>query len=223
MKKTQEQEATRVRKTAEVRKAEIVDAALRLAGDIGPDRLTTEALAKSVGISQPGIFRHFPTKANIWEAVAESISKRLRANFAASEKEQKLPVDRLRSFVTDHLSFIEKTPAIPAILFSRELHAENDILRAFFARMIANRQAHISGLIAAEIEAGRFAKTLDADDAAYLILALIQGLAMRWSLNARSFDLVEEGRRLLELQLAGFTNAQRPSGKRPKVNRKPQK
>ncbi len=51
---------TRVRKSAEDRKAEIVDAALRLADDIGPDRLSTEVLAEAVGISQPGIFRHFP-------------------------------------------------------------------------------------------------------------------------------------------------------------------
>lgn len=213
---------TRVRKSAEDRKAEIVDAALRLAGDIGPDRLTTEALAKAVGITQPGIFRHFPSKANIWEAVAERIGKRLRANAAMNDKKRGQPIDQLRSFVTGHLSFIEKTPAIPAILFSRELHAENDKLRAFFARMIARRQTHLSGLIAAEIEAGRFDKALDPDDAAYLILALIQGLAMRWSLNARGFDLVEEGRRLLELQLDGFGNAQRLTRKRPKINRKPQ-
>lgn len=222
MKKTPDQLTMRVRKTAEVRKAEIVDAALRLAGDIGPDRLTTEALAKAVGISQPGIFRHFPTKANIWQAVAERIGNRLQANFTVSQKVQKRPVDQLRKLVTGHLSFIERTPAIPAILFSRELHAENDTLRAFFAGMIASRQAHISRLIAAEIEKGRFSKSLDADDAAYLVLALIQGLAMRWSLNARNFDLVEEGRRLLELQLDGFKNTTQPTRKPSTINRKPQ-
>jgi hypothetical protein len=32
---------------------------------------------------------------------------------------------------------------------------------------------------------------------------------MRWSLNARSFDLVEEGRRLMELQLKGFKTCSR--------------
>jgi AcrR family transcriptional regulator len=214
---------TRDRKCAEDRKTEIIDAALRLAGDNGPDRLTTEVLAKAVGISQPGIFRHFPSKANIWEAVAERIGKLLNTNAAKSEKNNDQPIDKLRSLVTGHLSFIEKTPAIPAILFSRELHAENDKLRAFFAGMMARRHTHLSGLIATEIKASRFDKALDPDDAAYLILALIQGLAMRWSLSARAFDLVEEGRRLLELQLDGFRNVQRPTTERPKVNRKSKK
>ncbi len=196
--------ATRTRKSAPERKSEIIVAALRLAAEIGPDRLTTEALAREVGISQAGIFRHFPTKADIWDAVAEHIGKMLREKAAANKNIAGLPVDQLRKFVCGHLGFLETTPAIPAILFSRELHASNDKLRAFFAGLIASRQRHFAKLIQAEIDAGRFKAGLSADDAAYLILALIQGLAMRWSLNARSFDLVEEGRRLLELQLAGF-------------------
>lgn len=61
--------STRIRKSAKERKVEIVEATLRLAAEIGPDRMTTEALAKEVGISQPSIFRHFPTKGHIWEAV----------------------------------------------------------------------------------------------------------------------------------------------------------
>lgn len=44
------------------------------------------------------------------------------------------------------------------------------------------------------------------DDAAFLILGLVQGLAIRWSISGRSFDLAEEGSRLLDLQLRGFAD-----------------
>ena len=207
--------ATRVRKSATERKVEIVDAVIRLSGDIGPDRLTTDRLATEIGISQPGIFRPLPTKGEIWVAVGQRIAERLRANASLNKTKNALPIDQLRSFVIGHLAFISKTPAIPAILFSRELHAENDKLRAFFAGLIANRQRKFAELIKSEISAGRFHETLNPDDAAYLILALIQGLAMRWSLNARRFDLVAEGERLLELQLDGFrVSARKDSGVR---------
>ncbi len=196
--------STRTRKSADERKEEIVEATLRLAGEVGPDRMTTEALAKEIGISQPGIFRHFPTKGAIWEAVGQHIGKLLQAKMTLTKKKGNRPAEDLRDFVIVQLTFIEATPAIPAILFSRELHAENEKLRTFFAGLIASRHKHFSKLIAAEISSGRFKKTLDADDAAFLILALIQGLAMRWSLNARSFDLPLEGARLLDLQLEGF-------------------
>ncbi len=198
--------ATRTRKSSKERKAQIVAAAIRLAGKIGPDRLTTLALAREVGISEAGIFRHFSTKGDIWQAVANHIGSLLQAKSALSDDDGLSPVDQLRHFVIGHLTFIEATPAIPAILFSRELHAENDQLRRFFAGLVAQRQSHFRSLIAAEIKAGHVHKDLDADDAAIVVLALVQGLAMRWSLNDRSFDLVEEGERLLEMLLSGFSS-----------------
>jgi AcrR family transcriptional regulator len=196
--------STRIRTSARERKSEIVETVLLLAAEVGPDRLSTEALAAAVGISQPGIFRHFPKKSDIWEAVAERIAELLRENWTAMENEDLRSADRMRSFVTGHLTFLQTTPAIPAILFSRELHAENEVLRSFFAGLMQRVHQFVSQMIASEIKAGRYDRKLDPDDAAYLVLALIQGLAMRWSLNERKFNLVKEGERLLALQLSGF-------------------
>jgi len=52
-----------VRKSAELRKAEIVATVLDLADRIGPDRVTTGAVASQIGVTQAALFRHFPTKA----------------------------------------------------------------------------------------------------------------------------------------------------------------
>ncbi len=68
----------RIRKNAADRRDEVIDATLRLASDIGPDRITTDAIAKAVGLSQAAVFRHFPRKEDIWAAVLDW----LRACFA---------------------------------------------------------------------------------------------------------------------------------------------
>ena len=195
---------TRTRKSAVERKKEIVQAVIEISGEIGPDRLTTERLAKKIGISQAGIFRHFATKTDIWEAVAQKIGQQLRANVAPDEAKSDDPIGQLKEMIVKHLAFIEATPAVPAILFSRELHSENEKLRAFFAGLMATRQRAFSKLFQAEIDSGRWDKDVDANDAAHLFVGLIQGLAMRWSLNDRNFSLVDEGARLIDLQLAGF-------------------
>ncbi len=192
----------RTRKPAAERKKEIVDTAIRLAAECGPDRLTTESLAKEIGISQPAIFRHFPAKSDIWEAVGDRICTLMGESSALIEATG--PTDRLRKMMTAQLSFIESTPAVPAILFSRELHSENEKLRAFFAGLMDQRQKKLSKLFTKGIESGEFDPNINADDAAYLVLALIQGLAMRWSLNNRNFDLVQAGNDLLDVQLIGF-------------------
>lgn len=199
----------RIRKSTEERKSEIVAAALRLAGDIGPDRMTTAALAKEVGISHACVFRHFPNKGAIWNAVGGYIGKLLQVKTVLSGKSDMPPIDQLRTLFNAHLTFIEATPAIPAILFSRELHSENENLRTFFEGLLASRHQYFSKLIADAIKTGQFRQDIDPEDAAYLILSLVQGLAMRWSLSARSFCLADEGCRLLELLLNGFKTVNR--------------
>lgn len=54
--------------------------------------------------------------------------------------------------------------------------------------------------MALENDAGDFRRDLNAVDAAYLIIAFIQGLAVRWSLDRCGFDLAKEGGRLPEIQ-----------------------
>lgn len=194
--------APRTRKSAPERKAEIVETAIRLAAEVGPDRLTTEKLAQEIGITQPAIFRHFPSKSDIWKAVGTRICTLMGES--AGDDLPDDPAERLNYVITAQLGFISKTPAVPAILFSRELHAENEELRQVFATLMQARHARLSTLIASIVQAGDFRKDLNPDDAAYLILTLIQGLAMRWSLNKRNFDLVAEGQRLLALQLLAY-------------------
>ena len=65
------------RKPAEDRKAEMIEALLVIADRIGPDRLTTNDIARAVGVTQAAIFRHFPTKAELWSATGEVIAERL--------------------------------------------------------------------------------------------------------------------------------------------------
>ncbi len=194
-----------VRKPAPERKAEIVEATLRLADELGPDRLSTEAIAREVGLTQPGIFRHFPTKQAIWEAVAAKITDKMAAGWRTVLDRGGTPIDRLRGLIGAQLWLIQSTPAIPAILFSRELHAENDILRKSVLGVMNRFHAAIAREIAEAQNQRMFRLDFDPDDAAYLVLGLIQGLAVRWSLSGRSFRLADEGIRLLDVQIGLFT------------------
>ncbi len=195
----------RIRKSAEARKAEIIDAALHLADKVGPDRLTTSKIAEAVGLTQPGIFRHFPTKQDLWEAVASHIGSMMEACWKKAGNGDRPATDRIRVLIGTQLRLIQSTPAIPAILFSRELHTKNKGLRNAFFGLMSRFHRLIAGQVAQACAAGELRKDIDPDDAAFLIVGLVQGLAVRWSISGRNFDLTEEGSRLLELQLSGFS------------------
>ena len=195
------------RKPADERKAEIVAAMLRLADELGPDRLTTQTVADAVGLTQPAIFRHFPTKQALWHAVAEAISDQLTnawANVLASSSD---PRDRIEGLVLVQLRQIEAMPAIPSILFSRELQAENDELRQSVLALMTKLVTTLTDELGKSQKAGAFRSDLAAKDGAYLLVSLVQGLAIRWTLGKRGFGLEAEGRRLLTTQLQLFQSA----------------
>lgn len=194
----------RARKSAELRKTEIVAAMLRLADELGPDRLTTLAVAKAVGVTQPGIFRHFPTKQDLWVAVAAQIAQDMTTAWDACLAVATQPQDRVAGLIRVQLRQIAAHPAIPAILHSRELHTENAALRAQFVALMTQFQTLLVQTLVEGRATGVFRTDLPPKDAAILLISLVQGLAIRWSLGQRVFSLEEEGSRLLACQLDLF-------------------
>lgn len=195
-----------MRKSADIRKTEIVAAVMDMADKIGPDRVTTAAVANVVGVTQAALFRHFSTKSDLWVAVAESISIKLTAAWEEAVAGNQTPSERLRALVLSQLSQIEQAPALPMLLFSRELNVENEELRQAFS----SRLAAFHSMLAKEFAAGQsskvFRQAIKADDAAMLLTSLIQGLAIRWSLGARNFNFQQEGKRLLNINLGLLSN-----------------
>lgn len=192
------------RKPAEDRKTDIVSALLVLADRIGPDRLTTSDIAREVGVTQAAIFRHFPTKAELWSEVGARISNRLRHAWDIALKTGPDPEDRLRAMIVAQLTQIEECPAIPSILFSRELNVDNPDLRETFRELMLAFQGHLVANLEAMRSAGKIRRDLLPADGAVFLISLVQGLAIRWGLGARSFSLVDEGSRLLDRQLRLF-------------------
>lgn len=190
------------RKPAEDRKADIVAATLSLADRIGPDRLTTNHVAREVGVTQAAIFRHFPTKADLWAAVGDALSQRLTLAWDEALAANGTPAIRLRTMIRTQLQQIEGCPALPAILHSRELGVDNAALRESCRSLVVRFQGHLAANLQVLAEAGVLRSDLPPEDAAALLVFLVQGLAIRWTLGARNFALVDEGLRLFDLQLA---------------------
>jgi len=192
---------TLLRKTSDLRKAEIVATILALADRIGPDRVTTGAVAAEVGVTQAAVFRHFPTKAAMWNAVADHVADALTIAWDAALVQDDLPVDRIKALIGAQLDQIASTPAMPMLLFSRELNVENAALRVAFRGRLAAFHGHLMR----EVTQGQQSQTLRGDvaaaDVAVLLSSLVQGVAIRWTLGARDFGLQAEGLRLLDVQL----------------------
>lgn len=190
-----------MRKPANLRKAEIVTAVLDLADRIGPDRVTTTLAASAVGVSQAALFRHFPTKAALWLEVADHVSGELNAAWQEALAGSDDPLERLKCLVAAQLDQIAARPALPMLLFSRELNVGNEELRTTFRELLMQFQALIVAELSQAQQAGALRPDLALADVAMLVTSLVQGMAIRWSIGARNNRLADEGLRLLEVQL----------------------
>ncbi len=189
-----------MRKRAELRKAEIVATLLGLADRIGPDRVTTGAVASTIGITQAALFRHFPTKDTLWQAVAEHVAEGLEEAWGDALSRCDEPIARLRALIAAQFAQIAATPALPMLLFSRELNVTNAELRATFNSTLKAFHRLLAREVSAGQEAGVLRGDVMPDDVAVLLTSLVQGVAIRWALGARDFDLREEGLRLFDVQ-----------------------
>jgi TetR/AcrR family transcriptional regulator len=171
--------------------------------------MTTNDVARAVGLTQPGIFRHFPTKQALWLAVAEDVTKRLTRAWEQALSQADTPDARLRALVRAQLKQIAATPALPAVLYSRELNVDNPALREVFRSKLTAFQGHLVTALTEMQRSGRLRPGLAPTDAAVFLTSLIQGLAIRWSLGARNFSLSDEGERLLDIQLLLMSSGDR--------------
>lgn len=186
----------RVRKKQQERRQDIVEAVVALAaGQEGKD-VTTQAIADRLGIAQPTVFRHFPSRDAIYQAtigwIAEGLSRLLDQAFASDQPSD----ERLRLLLQRQLEFISRHRGIPRILFSDRLHAESSRLRAQILAVIEAYERRIQTLLTAGMESGRFRPDLDPQETSRLIVVMVQGLTMRWSLGNFSFPLEKQGEAL---------------------------
>lgn len=189
-----------MRKSAEVRRREIIEAVLRLATEVGPDRLTVQAVADAVGITQPAVFRHFVTREVLWVEVAKEVADRMRAAWDAAALDGTSPIVALRRLIAAQAGLVAAEPSILAIVFSHELRVSNPALAEVFRGLMGE----LTRRLVACFHALGGNSTVAPADGALLVLGLVQSSALRWALSGRGFDLVGETLRLLDIQLDGL-------------------
>ncbi len=194
----------RVRKSAEDRRVEIQQAALALAFEKGPDRVTTGMIAKRLGLTQPAIYKHFPTKEDLWHSITQHLAEQIIDNIDAAAKRSTDPVEHLRHLVLGHLQLVHSTPALPGIMVARPENGAQ-VLRTGVQASMAKFTGSILGAIKLAQKEGSFSASIDPQDISTLIMGVIQSLVLRLLITQDRSVLLKDADRLLDLQLAAFS------------------
>lgn len=164
---------------ADERRAATVEAVVNLAAEQNPSDITTTAIAQRMGLTQGALFRHFPTKDAILQAVMSWVTERLLARVDKASEGATSPVAALEAVFMTHIDFVSEHPGVPRMLFG-ELQRPGETLPK---RMVQTFIHHYGERLRHLLEAGKAQGELDAgldvDAAAVLFIGTIQGLVMQ--------------------------------------------
>ncbi|KEA63606.1 Transcriptional regulator SlmA, TetR family [Marinobacterium lacunae] len=138
-------------------------------------RITTAALAREVGVSEAALYRHFPSKARMFEGLIGFIEDTLfsRVNLiAGSDASGKRQCEQILTLL---LAFVEKNPGMARILTGDALSGETERLRTRVNQLFERLETQLKQIMReAEVREG-LRTEIPAGSAANLILATAEG------------------------------------------------
>jgi TetR/AcrR family transcriptional regulator len=140
------------------------------------ERITTASLSRAVGVSEAALYRHFASKAKMFEGLIDFAEENIFTRINQILKEQPAARERCRAMLYLLLAFADRNPGITRVLLGEALIGETERLLVrvgqFFTRLETQlKQILREGEMRQEIVAGD-----DLNASANLMLALVEGL-----------------------------------------------
>ena len=176
--------ATPVRKRPKPgeRRVQILQTLASMLEQPGADRITTAALAGQLDVSEAALYRHFASKAQMFEGLIEFIEQSVFTLVNQIAEREPDAAAQSRRVLTVLLQFGEKNPGMTRVMVGDALVFENDRLVArmnqFFDRI--ESQLRQSLRVAAEA-AGSATPTVDANAQASVLTAFAVGRLQRYA------------------------------------------
>jgi TetR/AcrR family transcriptional regulator len=121
-------------RTGERRQA-ILEALARMLAERNGERITTAELARAVGVSEAALYRHFPSKARMFEGLLDFIEETLFTRINRILAEEHRTAARVGQILYLILAFAEKNPGMARLLYGDVLTGETERLRRRVAQI----------------------------------------------------------------------------------------
>lgn len=192
---------------ADERRAATVEAVVKLAGSQNPSEITTAAIGKHMHVTQGALFRHFPSKDAIWQAVMEWVTERLLNRIDQAVQGIDSPLAAMEAVFMSHVEFVIEHPGVPRMMFGELQRAESTPAKRIVRTLIQRYEESLNGLIEKGKSSGELSPSLDSEAAATLFIGTIQGLVMQSLIKGKVERLRRDARRVFAIYRRGVRSA----------------
>lgn len=157
------------------RRQQILEALAQMLEDHPGDRITTARLAQQVGVSEAALYRHFPSKARMFEGLIEFIEETLFRRIGLILQEEGEAGTRCEKILFLLLTFAERNPGISRLLTGDALAGETARLRQRVTQLLERVETQLRQVLReAELREG-LRPVLPAPEAANLLMSAAEG------------------------------------------------
>jgi TetR/AcrR family transcriptional regulator len=157
------------------RKDQILQALAIMLEETPGGRITTSGLAKQVGVSEAALYRHFPSKAKMFDGLIEFIEETIFSRISMILNDEATTVGKCGQSIFLLLTFAERNPGITRILTGDPLSGETDRLRIRVAQFFERFETQLKQVLReSELREGTRPQ-LETQIAANLMMAAAEG------------------------------------------------
>ena len=171
---------TRKRPKPGERRIQILQALAAMLEQPGAERVTTAALAARLGVSEAALYRHFASKAQMFEGLIDFIETSVFSLLNQITEGPHSTQDKLRRMLTVLLQFAERNPGMGRVMVGDALVFENDRLQQRMNLFFDKVEAGLRQVLR-ESTADSSTPTVDAQVKASLALSFVLGRLQRFA------------------------------------------
>ncbi len=162
------------------RRQQMLEVLARMLENSPGQRITTAALAKELGVSEAALYRHFASKAQMFEALLGFIEDSifgLSNRILENEKDMRVRIARILELL---LGFSERNPGMTRILMGDALVGENERLLERVAQFFRRVEAQLKQVIREGQAADQLQGTESDGAVAVILLTVVEGRMHRY-------------------------------------------
>ena len=165
------------------RRLQILQTLATMLQEPGADRVTTAALAARLQVSEAALYRHFASKAQMFEGLIEFIERSVFMLINQITSQEEDAFRQLRAILLMLLGFAERNPGMTRVLIGDALVTEDDRLQARINQILDRIETAVKQCFRTAVAQGKLPPQTDPGVRANLFVSYVIG---RWLRYAKS-------------------------------------
>ena len=146
----------------------------------GMERMTTARLAQAVGVSEAALYRYFPSKTKMFEALLDNIEANLFSRIDQASTIEISTTNRIRDILQMIFDFARKNPGMTRILTGHALMFEEAKLQARVAQFFDRLEMKFFNILQMRKRRENRSFSVDERTIATYLVTLCEGQLMRY-------------------------------------------